>query len=122
MGKQTLFHPVSLNIIRGAAEYGNFKLGKLRQKQMDKDGNVAFYQTSVLSLPDDCKANPNEIRGRLNDLYSRDVLFTHVWIGINGKIAARFMTGDFDVPLEPITVKQAIERGILPEGADGIPF
>lgn len=122
MGKQTLFHPVSLAIIRGAAEYGGFKLGKLRQQSYDLDANVAYYQTTVLSLPEDCKANPIEIRGRLNDLYSRDVLFTIVRINSDGRVTARFQTGDFDVPLEPIGYEQAVKRGLIHPETDDIPF
>lgn len=120
MGKQTRIHPVSLNVIRGAAEFGGFKLGKLRQTSFDEQSNVGYYKTEVLVIPSDCHHTPNEILGRLNDMFARDVLFTLCSITSGNKVWMRFMTGHFDIFNPPISSEEAIRLGIV--SAEEIPF
>lgn len=120
MGKQTRNHPVSLNVIRGAAEFGGFKLGKLRQLSYDEQFNVGYYKTDVLAIPDNCHRTPNEILGRLNDMYSQDVLFTLCSLTSGGSVLVRFMTGSFDRDNPPVSVEEAVRLGIV--NAEDIPF
>jgi len=119
MGKQTRSHPVSLNVIRGAAEFGGFKLGKLRQVDFDKLENVAYYTTTIDRMPGDCGTSPTEIKGCLNDLFSLDVLCTFVSLNSNGTRTARIMTGDFDKAPPP--APRSVEE-LTPEERADIPF
>lgn len=74
MGKQTLYHPVSLAIVRGAAEYGGFKLGRMRQTWFDKSRGEASYATTLESIPQDCVDAPlHAIRKALSGLFASDV-------------------------------------------------
>ncbi len=122
MGKTTKIHPVGLNVLKGAAEFGGFKLGRIRQESCDEAANVAYYRTEILVAPANCGRDPNELRGRLNDLYSRDVLWTAVSIHSSGVITARLITGDFDDQTDPKTVDEAVKSGLLSVDEDGIPF
>lgn len=90
MGKQTLYHPVSLAIIRGAAEYGGFKLGKMRQTWFDKDRGEASYTTTLESIPQDCQDAPlHAIRKALSGLFASDVDVISVHQSRTGRIFAQ---------------------------------
>lgn len=87
MGKQTQFHPVSLNVLRGAAEFSGFKLGKLRQIIMHADTGSAWYNTDLLKVPEDLRNSAlHLIRERLNACYSSDVNVTGIWQTRSGQI------------------------------------
>lgn len=80
MGKKTLYHPVSLNVIRGAAEYCGFQLGKLKQLSVDREVGVAVYQTELLCVPADAADSSNDkLRERLNGCFVADVDVENVW-------------------------------------------
>lgn len=51
MGKTTLFHPVSLLVIRGAADYCGFKFGRIVQTHEDREANYARYTAELKSWP-----------------------------------------------------------------------
>jgi len=51
MGKTTKFHPVSLHVIRGAAEYCGFKFGKIKQKIAHPDRGAAEYTAELVQVP-----------------------------------------------------------------------
>lgn len=51
MGKTTLYHPVSLHVIRGAAEYCGWKFSKIHQTDCDKDRKSARYVAEVTTMP-----------------------------------------------------------------------
>jgi len=89
MGRQTRFHPVSLNILRGAAEYAGFKLGRIKQISPPGVSDHAKYIVPLLELPFDCqKQELLVIAARLNSAYAADVLVTNVWATYGGKIYA----------------------------------
>jgi len=51
MGKTTLYHPVSLHVIRGAAEYCGFQFGKLKQLWSDPKKMTARYEATIQQVP-----------------------------------------------------------------------
>jgi len=53
MGKKTLYHPVSLHVIRGAAEYCGFQFGTIKQKWNDPEKRTARYDVEIKKMPDD---------------------------------------------------------------------
>jgi hypothetical protein len=51
MGKTTLYHPVSLHVIRGAAEYCGFQFGKLKQLWGNPEKRTARYEATIQQVP-----------------------------------------------------------------------
>lgn len=51
MGKTTLFHPVSLHVIRGAAEYCGWKFKHVHQTMAEPDRNRARYSAEIEKMP-----------------------------------------------------------------------
>lgn len=122
MGKQTRSHPVSLNVIRGAAEYSGFKLGRIRQNFYSAVDGIAKYTINVLAAPENCLPNPNDIRRLLNQAFARDCFIENVWVTPQGNWYAVLKTSITVVKLPPMDVEEAIRIGILERDIDGIPF
>jgi len=93
MGKKTLYHPVSLHVIRGAAEYCGFRFGKLTQTASDPTGYSARYIADLVDMPADCKdrALPY-ILARLNECFAADIHATELRAGTCHKIRATIKT------------------------------
>lgn len=51
MGKTTLFHPVPLSVIRGAAEYSGWKFGRIERVSHDFEGGWARYTAQIEVMP-----------------------------------------------------------------------
>jgi len=51
MGKTTLYHPVSLHVIRGAAEYCGWKFGKIKQISNTLSDGTARYTAEIKAVP-----------------------------------------------------------------------
>jgi len=66
MGKKTLYHPVSLHVIRGAAEYCGWQFGKITQVNSEPDRGRARYRAEIVKIPPE-SANQSEMI-QLNDL------------------------------------------------------
>lgn len=58
MGKTTLYHPVSLLVIRGAAEYCGFKFGKIKQVRAFPDIQRASYNAEIVNFPEGWDKKP----------------------------------------------------------------
>jgi hypothetical protein len=85
MGKQTRYHPVSLAVIHGAAEFAGFKLGKLRQVDVDEAEGMAQYIAPILQIPKlHEQSNPKLIQHALDSAFSSDVGVLVVWITRRG--------------------------------------
>jgi hypothetical protein len=50
MGKKTLYHPVSLNNIRGGIESAGISVGRIRQTSVDHLSNSATYNVELLKM------------------------------------------------------------------------
>lgn len=85
MGRTTRFHPVSLRVIHGAAEFSGFRIGKLRQTDVNEPEGTAQYDAPIISMPKDVEqANPKTIQHRLDSAFSSDVGVLSVWITRRG--------------------------------------
>jgi hypothetical protein len=74
MGKKTLYHPISLNTIRGAAEYGGWQLGKISQKWAAAEPPTARYEVTVLKMPVDPNTVPyGELAASLQKCFMDDI-------------------------------------------------
>lgn len=51
MGKTTKFHPVSLHVIRGAAEYCGFRFEKVHQLHSFPEKQSARYNVTIVDFP-----------------------------------------------------------------------
>lgn len=85
MGKQTKFHPVSLNVLRGAAEYGGFMFGKIRQLSYEEVNNSAVYKCDITKIPNNCDLTPLLIKARLDAMFAADVEVLEVWVTRSGR-------------------------------------
>jgi hypothetical protein len=88
MGKTTLYHPVSLPVIRGAAAYRHFKLGKISQLKSNYELSSASYSVPIVELPYTLPdAPPNVIKAHLDAAMPAEVTVTDVRY-IHGKYIA----------------------------------
>jgi len=55
MGKTTLYHPVSLHVIRGAVEYCGWKFKHIKQFNAEPDRGRARYVAEIEIVPDEAK-------------------------------------------------------------------
>jgi len=66
MGKTTLYHPVSLHVIRGAAEYCGWQFGKIVQLDSDPKRKTARYRAEIAKIAPEVESSPSMVM--LNDL------------------------------------------------------
>lgn len=66
MGKTTLYHPIPLSVIRGAAEYCGWKFGKIKQISAAPLSEEAHYRAEIVLIPHRVVFQPTELM--LNDL------------------------------------------------------
>ncbi len=75
MGKKTLYHPVGLYVLRGAAELMGFDLGDIRQIQFDPESQTAFYTVQLRKIPYTLrKKHPKAVKDAFNECFSTDVM------------------------------------------------
>lgn len=75
MGKTTLYHPVSLHVIRGAAEYCGFKFGRIKQIRALPDIQFARYIAEIVSWPDGWEKQPLSVmQKKLQNCFMDDIL------------------------------------------------
>jgi hypothetical protein len=97
MGKTTRVHPVSLHVLRGAAEYCGFHFGRLRQTKLNLEGTRAWYTAIIVEFPagmDPDRAPVSTMLGALRSCYASDVWVTALWRSRSGVWSA-----DLDVEL-----------------------
>jgi len=93
MGKVTLYHPVSLHVVRGAAEYCGFKFGKIKQTKSDPTGLSATYHVQVVKIHPACKeANIGFITHMLKACFPNDIKVKEVMWSTKRGISAVLMT------------------------------
>jgi len=62
MGKTTLYHPISLYVIRGAAQYCGFEFGKIKQLFASVEGGRAVYTADITKMPRDLMKSGSLLR------------------------------------------------------------
>jgi len=74
MGKRTLYHPVSLHVLRGALEYCGIKLGRLVQIGASLEEEKAYYRATIINMPDALRSYPTwDIAKELQECFAQDV-------------------------------------------------
>jgi len=78
MGKQTLYHPVPLSTVRGAADYCGRKFGRITQKKV-LEGKYSVYQVRVEKIPDNLQAlGIKAIFDRLSSCFNDEVILLNI--------------------------------------------
>jgi len=84
MGKATLYHPVSLHVIRGAAEYCGFKFETITQINGYPELKVARYNITVVGFPLNWDKQPLDIMQSMLQECFMDDMRVH-WLRQNKK-------------------------------------
>jgi len=80
MGKKTLYHPVSLHVIRGAAEYCGFQFSRLYQRKADPEELTASYIAEIVGIPTDASQWPLwRIFAALTNCFMDDIRVVGIW-------------------------------------------
>lgn len=75
MGKTTLYHPVSLHVIRGAAQWMGWEFGKIEQLSAEPESHRAVYRAEITAFPvDPDQTSLAELTRLLKQAFMRDIL------------------------------------------------
>jgi len=86
MGKTTLYHPVSLHVIRGSLDYGGFQLGRIRQIFASPETGEAVYAAEVVVCPKGFTAKtPQQQIKLLNSYFASDIRVVNIATRYSGK-------------------------------------
>lgn len=106
MGKKTLYHPVSLHVLRGAVEYCGFKFGRLQQINSDPTGLTATYRAVIEKAPKHCEGKSLEyVHFALQECFNADIKVLTVSATSHGAMTVRICSR---IPRDP-------EQSTLPE-------
>lgn len=87
MGKTSLYHPVSLTALRGAAQYGGWKISRLHQLRSDVETGTAEYRATIEEGPKDYRDWPaRAIRRQLGHCFMEDCEVTQVVVSDPGLV------------------------------------
>lgn len=90
MGATKRIHPVSLHVIRGAAEYCGWKFGKIKQVKYYDGLNKAEYTCEIEEMPGTAHNWPIKvIHKQLQHCFMDDISVASVWIKPGGQFMAR---------------------------------
>lgn len=79
MPKRTLYHPVSIYVIRGSFEDGGFNVGRLRQVYGSKDLGKAGYIAELKSCPKSfLSLSPRVQINTINNCFASDIEVTSI--------------------------------------------
>lgn len=102
MGKTTLYHPVSLHVIRGALDYGGFAVGRIRQVWANRETGMAGYVCELVKAPKGFMAqSPRNQVDQLNGLFSNDITVTHIATCYGGRPRRRATNIRIETALHP---------------------
>lgn len=105
MGKQTHYHPVSLHVVRGAAEYCGFQFGKLKQVKSDELEKSATYVAEIKMIPLRCVEMP--LRGvmkELSDCFNVDIVVLEMRQSSKSGFSATILTR---IPQDPVNAEES---------------
>jgi hypothetical protein len=84
VGKTTLYHPIPLSVIRGAAEYCGFKFAKIHQLHCFPDTGSARYNVEIVAFPKGWNKQPHDImQNVLQSCFMDDIRVR--WLRLNRK-------------------------------------
>jgi len=103
MGKTTLYHPVSLHVIRGSLDYGGFAVGRIRQIWSSRETGQAGYVCELIKAPKGFMMGaPRNQLGHLNSLFSKDIRVTRITTAYGGKPRRRATNIRIETALHPL--------------------
>lgn len=93
MGKATLYHPVSLTVIRAAAIACNWKFGKIKQEWANEDTFTACYLAEIdLGKTGYILVERDALIHQVQECFADDVLIRDIWTTRSGRILVKFET------------------------------
>jgi len=85
MGATTLYHPISLHVIRGAAEYCGWKLSTIKQIGANPEITSALYEVTIVEFPAKLDTyGPEIMLKQLQHCFMDDIEVLKVWFTRNG--------------------------------------
>jgi len=103
MGKTTLYHPVSLHVIRGSLNYGGFAVGRIRQIWGNRETGRAGYVCELIKAPKGFMAqSPRNQVNQLNSLFAKDIQVTHITTSYGGRPRRRSTNIRIETALHPL--------------------
>jgi len=112
MGKKTLYHPISLHVIRGAAEYCGWKFGKLSQIAGDIETGHALYLAEITVMPRGASLWPiATIRKQLQHCFMDDIVVVAVSHTLRGKWIAKLS----------VSLQEPVDKEFLPAPRSEMP-
>lgn len=79
MGKKTLYHPISLNVIRGALEYCGITPGRITQTSVNSSDLRATYRLNLDRLPPELWARPLDyVSDAVQSCFAADITINKV--------------------------------------------
>lgn len=86
MGKKVHYHPISLHVIRGAAEYCGWKFRKITWMYGREENKRAAYTCEIEHLPRGSADWPvKTIKSQLQHCFMDDITVDSVWCRPDGK-------------------------------------
>jgi len=121
MGKKTRIHPVSLHVIRGAAEYCGFRFGKIKQTSNDNDLFRAIYDAEIVEMPRDLatKGTLLQIHHDLQECFVDDIRIEWVHMTKSGKWSCQIFTYAKPPNLKDHQLLPNPEPSLIPIGGGG---
>ena|SRR5256885_1141326 len=104
MGKTTLYHPISLTVLRGSMIHNGFIPGRLVQIIANHEKNLAIYKLELKQLPADLyEVSPARVAACLQESFMDDVKVIGVWYTRNENYIAEIRV---QLPTNPIGFDQ----------------
>lgn len=105
MGATKGYHPVSLHVLRGAAEYCGWKLGKIKKIAEIPEQQKAVYVVEIAKEPNGAENwPPKTYRKQLQHCFMDDIRVTTVRLSTSGD-----NTAVFTVQLNRAPMDEALE-------------
>jgi hypothetical protein len=130
MGRATLYHPVSLTVIRAAAIRCGWRFGKIIQEYASEETFTAHYNAEIdLQRKGFVLFEKQVLIHQINECFAGDVEIVDVWTNRSGRVFCSFNTSirpdplpsmDDADPLRAVREDEADEPAV--EGLSDLPF
>ncbi len=126
MPASTLFHPVSIYVIRGSLIHCGFTPGRLSQLGCNQTLGTARYRIAITKVPkQERDASPARMKKLINDCFVDDIECTEVWHKSDGSITAyisvdvhRGEPNQLTIPESSYSLENSIESGVKNEQSE----
>jgi hypothetical protein len=113
MGRRTLYHPLSLHVIRGALEFCGVKIGRLTQQSSDMSQETATYNADIIHTTRDFrKASIPDLAAEIQNCFAQDVTVSKIFSTYDPKTHKMTLTAVLYVDIHVDTpTERLIESG-----------